>query len=47
MVVILILGLLLAALGGYMIWMVIRSLGSRVQLFEGGFSATQHGQDDR
>ncbi len=44
MAVLLVFGLLLAALGGYMLWMVIASLGTQVRLFEGGFSATQRGK---
>ena len=42
--VILIFGLLVAAVGGYMLWLVIAALGTRVQLLEGGFSATQRGK---
>lgn len=44
LVALLLVGLLLAGLGGYMLWLVIASLGTRVQLFEGGFSATQMGK---
>ncbi len=44
LVTLLIVGLLLVGLGGYMLWLVIASLGTRIQLFEGGFSATQRGK---
>ncbi len=44
LIVLLIVGLLLVGLGGYMLWQVIASLGTRVQLYEGGFSATQRGK---
>jgi hypothetical protein len=44
MAILLIFGLLLAALGGYMLWLLIASLGTSVRLFEGGFSATQRGK---
>jgi uncharacterized protein DUF6585 len=43
-IILLIFGLALAVLGGYMFWLVIASWGTRVQLFEGGFSATQLGK---
>jgi uncharacterized protein DUF6585 len=43
-IILLIFGLALVALGGYMLWLVIASWGTRVQLFQGGFSATQRGK---
>ena len=43
-VMFLIIALLILGIGGFMLWQVIASLGTRVQLFEGGFSATQRGK---
>ena len=43
-IIVLFFAVLLMGLGGYMLWLVIASWGTRVQLFEGGFSATQLGK---
>ena len=44
LVILTIIGLLFVGLAGYLLWRVIGAMGTRVQLFEGGFSATQRGK---
>ena len=44
MVLLAIFALALAGLGVYLIVLAFRSIGTTVQLFEGGFNATQHGK---